>query len=222
MRKLLVNAQITAVISSIEFFFFIAHIVGVYAAGGTNSGTGIIVMVMYMVLFMIILPYAFLMNTSFNKKRIAENGWINVVKNITTNNSIMAANILSGSCLEKDGNEPRNEIFMLQEKDKIDKRIHKENNPSIDQALPSSTDFNKAIPKSANNGKRSTKVEKIADTIFNPDSSSYPHSGGDEDDLPIGYEVNYLNVPSGAFEDKFLRKTQEDKNPITKSINRND
>ena len=80
MRKLLLNVQITAVISSIEMFFFAIHIVGVTAAGGTNSVTPIVVMVMYMILFMIILPYAFLMNTSYNKDRIIEHGFINVIK----------------------------------------------------------------------------------------------------------------------------------------------
>ena len=33
---------------------------------------------------MILLPYAFLMNTSHNKNRIVEYGWINVFKNLIT------------------------------------------------------------------------------------------------------------------------------------------
>ena len=33
-------------------------------------------------MYMIILPYAFLMNTSHNKDKVAEHGWANVIKNV--------------------------------------------------------------------------------------------------------------------------------------------
>ena len=33
-------------------------------------------------LYMVVLPYAFLMNTDFNKNRIVQHGWINILKNI--------------------------------------------------------------------------------------------------------------------------------------------
>ena len=47
-------------------------------------------LIQVMFLYMIILPYAFLMNTSHNKKRIVEYGWSNVLKNliIKPNNSV--------------------------------------------------------------------------------------------------------------------------------------
>ena len=172
MRKLQVNAQITAVISSIEFIFFIAHIVGVSAAGGTNPGTGIIVMLMYMVLFMIILPYAYLMNTSFNKNRIIEQGWLNVVKNITTNNSIFGPKILYGCCAENYNNELRNEVFSIADNVEMAKE-ESEQNPSIDQASPSSTCPDKAIQNK--DGKKDSyfTFEKIADILFNPDSNNW-------------------------------------------------
>ena len=88
MRKVLVNAQVTAMISSIESLFVIVHIAGVAIAGKKTAVTILMVMLFYMVLFLIILPYSFLMNTSHNKNRIIEHGWKNVIQNLTVNNSI--------------------------------------------------------------------------------------------------------------------------------------
>ena len=137
MRKLLLNAQITAVISTIEVLFFVIHIVGVSAAGGTNSVTTIVVMVMYMILFMIILPYAFLMNTSYNKERIIEHGFINVIKNMTTNNSIAALNILNAICNNKSNENAVKEVFIVQAHGNKVISTSSENIQSISRASPS-------------------------------------------------------------------------------------
>ena len=37
---------------------------------------------LFMLLHFVVLPYAFLMNTRYNKKRIIEEGWMNVLKNM--------------------------------------------------------------------------------------------------------------------------------------------
>lgn len=189
MRKLQVNAQITAVISSIEFFFFIAHIVGVSAAGGTNPETGMIVMLMYMVLFMIILPYAFLMNTSFNKNRIIEQGWLNVVKNITTNNSIFWPKIICYSCAENHNNELRNEAFVIG--DNVEMAISKQSkhNASIDQAGPSSTGPDEAIQNRDSKKDSYFKFERIADIIFNPESNNWTQSDQQHKNLVMDYGI---------------------------------
>ena len=44
-----------------------------------GSFTGII---LTMMLYFVVLPYAFLMNTRYNKRRIVEEGWMNVLKNM--------------------------------------------------------------------------------------------------------------------------------------------
>ena len=78
MRKLLVNAQITATISLIESSSNITYIILVAITVRTNYGT----LINLLVLYMIVLPYSFLMNTSHNKERIIEQGWMNIFKNI--------------------------------------------------------------------------------------------------------------------------------------------
>ena len=78
LRKVLVNAQIKAMISLIEAFMNFAFVIIVYfTVRGTYGSMAIMVF-----LYMVILPYAFLMNTSHNKNRIVEHGWRNVLNNI--------------------------------------------------------------------------------------------------------------------------------------------
>ena len=88
MRKVLVNAQVTAMISTLESLCFVIHVAGVAIIGEKTTTTIFLIMVFYMVLFLLLLPYSFLMNTSHNKNRIVEHGWKNVIRNLTVNNSI--------------------------------------------------------------------------------------------------------------------------------------
>ena len=113
MKRVLVNAQVTAMISFIEVLFFAVYVAGVSVAGGTNSEMVVILLVMYMILYLIVSPYSFLMNTSHNKNRIIEHGWINVVKNMTINNSIFKSDIFLGGCKEITNEPPDNEIFSI-------------------------------------------------------------------------------------------------------------
>ena len=113
MRRVLVNAQVTAMISFIEFVYFFAHVVGISVAGGTSPEVIISFLMMYLVLYVVIIPYSFLMNTSHNKNRIVEHGWINVVKNMTTNNSISNSDILLGCCRKRSNNNASDEIFNI-------------------------------------------------------------------------------------------------------------
>ena len=96
-----VNAQVTAVITMLEFcggcLFVVGRIFRLQISFGSFSG-----IIMTMMLYFVILPYAFLMNTRYNKSRIIEEGWMNVLKNmvksykpnvvIPANISIMASN----------------------------------------------------------------------------------------------------------------------------------
>ena len=74
-----VNAQVTAVTTMMEFSgnninFIIFLVLGEHGKFTSSA--------LYMLLHFVILSYAFLMNTRYNKNRIIEYGWLNVVKNI--------------------------------------------------------------------------------------------------------------------------------------------
>ena len=78
-----VNAQVTAVTTMMEFTGnCINYIIFLVLGGHVNF----ISYALYMLLYFIILSYAFLMNTRYNKNRIIEYGWINVLKNISGRN----------------------------------------------------------------------------------------------------------------------------------------
>ena len=57
----------------------------------------------FMLLHFVVLPYAFLMNTRYNKKRIIEEGWMNVFKNMVISNNCKVAT------LDNDCNEALND-----------------------------------------------------------------------------------------------------------------
>ena len=77
-KKVRINAQVTAIISVLEIVFQMTSvmIVGLVTRANT-AGTIIIGLSVYFIL----LPRAFLMNTSHNKNRIVEYGWKNVFMN---------------------------------------------------------------------------------------------------------------------------------------------
>ena len=77
-KKVRINAQVTAIISVLEIVFMMTSvmIVGLLTRANT-AGTIIIGLSVYFIL----LPRAFLMNTSHNKNRIVEYGWKNVFMN---------------------------------------------------------------------------------------------------------------------------------------------
>ena len=78
LRKLRVNVQVTAMVSFLEASSNIGYVV-IRAVIVRGNFTTLLQMVM---LYMIILPYAFLMNTSDNKNRVVEHGWKNIVMNV--------------------------------------------------------------------------------------------------------------------------------------------
>ena len=78
MRRLLVNAQVTAMVSLLEAVSSIVYVIIVLFALRTTYTTLLQIMTVYLVLS----PYLFLMNTSHNKNRVVEHGWKNVFKNL--------------------------------------------------------------------------------------------------------------------------------------------
>ena len=77
-RKILVNSQVKAMISLLELLSNVVYMVIIVFSVKTSYTT----LIQIMFLYMILLPYAFLMNTSHNKKRVVEYGWSNVLKNL--------------------------------------------------------------------------------------------------------------------------------------------
>ena len=81
-RNVLVDAQVTAVITILEFLgscmMLIIRICRM--AIGFSSFAGI---ALFMMIQFVVLSYAYLMNTKYNKHRIVEEGWKNVMKNMS-------------------------------------------------------------------------------------------------------------------------------------------
>lgn len=78
MRKMRVNAQITAVTSILEIAGNIVQwAIWILITKFVGLGS----LIQSILLYFVVLPYVFLMNTSHNKNRIVEDGWINVLKN---------------------------------------------------------------------------------------------------------------------------------------------
>ena len=78
MRRLKINAQISATTSILEFAFNLLFIIIV----GYYKGTNHIGLIAAITIYDIILPFALLANTSHNKNRVIESGWKNAVKNV--------------------------------------------------------------------------------------------------------------------------------------------
>ena len=74
-----VNAQVTAVTTMMEFSGNCINSVVFLVLGGLGK---FISSALYMTLYFVVLSYAFVMNTRYNKNRIVEYGWLNVLKNI--------------------------------------------------------------------------------------------------------------------------------------------
>ena len=78
MRKFVINAQVKAMVSLLETISNIVYMIIVWLTVRTSFGTLLLPMTVYLVL----LPYASLMNTSHNKERVIKNGWKSVFRNL--------------------------------------------------------------------------------------------------------------------------------------------
>ena len=79
-RTMQVNSQVTAVITIFEAVFQCINMF-VYAIIARRHA-GIVTLAPAMLLYFVILSYAFLMNTRYNKNRVVEEGWKNVLRNV--------------------------------------------------------------------------------------------------------------------------------------------
>ena len=81
-RIVAVNARVTLVLWILEFMaIFSVVIFWVFIVGSTSFGT----LTNSMIWIHVIIPYTFLMNTSYNKSRIIDDGWKVVIKNSLSN-----------------------------------------------------------------------------------------------------------------------------------------
>ena len=80
MKKLKVNTEVTAMTTILEF---LGHCVIGFLFWLMEGFTEFITLASIMQLHFVILSYVFLMNTEFNKNRILNQGWANVLRNIT-------------------------------------------------------------------------------------------------------------------------------------------
>ena len=82
-KNLRVNAQVTAVVTIFEVvgmcIIVMTHVL-VFQHGFTWLHC--VYQYLFMLLHYVLLPYAFLMNTTSNKNRIVEDGWMNVLRNM--------------------------------------------------------------------------------------------------------------------------------------------
>ena len=78
LKKVRVNAQVTAINTIIEMTFSVTYIIVL----AVMKGTSLVSYVYAQLYYNILLPTIFLSNTSDNKFRIVELGWKNVLKNI--------------------------------------------------------------------------------------------------------------------------------------------
>ena len=80
-RNVRVNAQVTAVITIFEVLG--SAIIVITQMFRIRVGFSKFAQVtLYMLLHFVVLSYAFLMNTRYNKNRVVEDGWMNVLKNM--------------------------------------------------------------------------------------------------------------------------------------------
>ena len=78
MRRMKVNAQITTMTTALEFLGCLSYLIHVRITKGTNLAS----FIHFQSIYFILVPYAFLMNTSNNKFRVIQNGWCGVIRNI--------------------------------------------------------------------------------------------------------------------------------------------
>ena len=83
LRRMKVGAQVTAVITSLEAIGnFICAIIWISIRHRRRIAIDTDSLILRLLLYFVLLSYAFLMNTTHNRNRVVEEGWYNVFKNM--------------------------------------------------------------------------------------------------------------------------------------------
>ena len=181
-----VNAQVTAVTTMMEVFGNCINLILYLAMDGLNVKFA--TSALFMLLHFVVLSYAFLMNTRYNKNRIIEYGWFNVIKNIfgcNNGNGIQVENGNAGKAASKKGDSkvkrkdekvkksPVSIVSSAQNKtvkNKIKSNASKGNQGH--EKIQCSEEFNVSCPTAANEPSISEKVNLSASQMKNSSSSS--------------------------------------------------
>lgn len=125
-KKIKVNSQITAMISFLEFSITLFYVVilGVVIKK-TTFGT----LITAMLLYLIVLPYSFLMNTSNNKNRIVEVGWKTIFKNI------IRGSLRTTDSNESSVNSSKSKIHKIKVNERLGSKKTFETSTDIEHAL---------------------------------------------------------------------------------------
>ena len=150
LKRMQVNAQITATTTILEFLGHFTYIIHLKLAKGSNLANSI----HFEAVYAILIPYALLMNTSDNKDRIIEAGWKNIFRNIL--------GIKSNSAVEPG---PDGDL-----KGASKKNIQ-ENDASIFKSAPSDTNAAINPPSNRNNAISSTIDDDVEINLNVPSSN---------------------------------------------------
>ena len=93
MKKLEVNSQVTAMIAIMEFFGSLTFRIIQLLELELFKVSTIFSLSYSLTVYFIILPYIFVMNTSNNKNRVVEIGWMNVLRNIVGKTNVSLENV---------------------------------------------------------------------------------------------------------------------------------
>ena len=159
MRKVQINAQVTAMISSLEVFGNVTVIILL----AVTKGTSLFSLMHGMMFYAILIPRTFLMNTSHNKDRIVEKGWKNIIKNLIgkPNNSIQdnaivpnAENIMLKRRRKR--NSPNNELGLFT----IEKSMDPTDTSAINPALKQGPSHGKVQPARFKPGRNTESLDE--------------------------------------------------------------
>ena len=156
-RKLLINAEVTAVTTLIELIGWVTFIIHLYCIKGKSFST----LLHAIVIRCAIMPYVFLMNTSHNKDRIIERGWKNVFKNILKPSSFPVETVETSLEMTKNNT----------------KKCFKQKDPEI---LKEKDIF---VINTSENGRESTAFKESLENIPSCSEDNYIKNGGASDKL---------------------------------------
>ena len=193
-RKLLVNSQVTAMITISELLY--AVLFGVFY-GFVSKGSSFGTLIQGMSVQYVAVPYVFLMNTSYNKYRVVEIGWKNVLKNIL------------GKC----GKNRVSNLYTISSESNYSST---DNSKRKDSDTERSTDSTKPLIENCDNGPKE-KIDDIeSHTSFDieiPTTSKGLFESQDKKDIEI---PNAIPADSSDDEDDRIVYPQEHKDKASK------
>jgi hypothetical protein len=159
MKNVRVNAQVRAVLSLLEVSMNVVGVISVLF----NKGRTLFTLTIGIIVFDILLPHAFLMNTSENKNRIVEFGWKNVFKNILgiSNNSV--GNSDNTATVNIGSGDSETDKEQKEKKRTRSKQPGNGKSPGCNKSFPVNNTKDSAISNVTLNGKYSAKTDTDID-----------------------------------------------------------